>query len=604
MFPIYPYINLTDLNLDYILKSIKEMNVKLDNFINVNTIKYADPIQWNITTQYQANTVVVDPNNGNAYISVQPVPAGVALTDTDYWTIIFTLDLISANNNITSRNDGTNANATFTSAVGDWLIWDNVLYRVTAPIAIGNAYIPGTNVTPFSVENFVKLVYDNMHILDSFPGATSCEKLFNALDTITNGVILAGDIVIDDVYTPQNKDYRNIAIHGATITLNVDNWYDATTAASKSVPKFNDCNIIGNGYTFYTSDTCIVGPEFDGCTINNMTLFNSTAIGNYVQSLRLHGSTLNDVETFINAEYVFDMKIIDSRIESAYGKLITLYGNDGSIRQGSVHNTCIEGRTGVVFEINSAFDFVIDRCYFESNANGLIKQTNNSGACYITVKDNWFVGTLDVTYAIEIASGAWQDLIIQNNVCNYAAGKLLTNVWYVPKTLLTPHNINYDHNWSDDSDGFNKPTRFSLLTWDTVNDNVEWNTNDSTWDIKIYIPTYDGFAALRPFYVYINASYDTLSQYTGYAVLRVCPRTYYNTNTGNIENICDVEIVDSCNKNTATKTSTVTATANVSTTDIWTTPNLTVKIGGFNNLRNAKVKIVDTFGIVDYLTRE
>ena len=48
----YPYINLTDLNLDFIYKSLKELRYQLENFININTIKYADPIQWNITTQY------------------------------------------------------------------------------------------------------------------------------------------------------------------------------------------------------------------------------------------------------------------------------------------------------------------------------------------------------------------------------------------------------------------------------------------------------------------------------------------------------------------------------------------------------------------------
>lgn len=91
MFPIYPYINVNDLNLDYLLRKVKELNETVVNFINFNTIKYADPLEWNITTQYQGNTVVMDNVNHIAYLSTQPVPAGVLLTDTDYWTAILDL---------------------------------------------------------------------------------------------------------------------------------------------------------------------------------------------------------------------------------------------------------------------------------------------------------------------------------------------------------------------------------------------------------------------------------------------------------------------------------------------------------------------------------
>lgn len=87
----YPYSNLHDLNLDWIIKKIVEQDETIKNFINLSTIKYADPIQWNITTQYEANTIVIDPDSGIAYISTQPVPTGVAITNDDYWSVIFDL---------------------------------------------------------------------------------------------------------------------------------------------------------------------------------------------------------------------------------------------------------------------------------------------------------------------------------------------------------------------------------------------------------------------------------------------------------------------------------------------------------------------------------
>lgn len=89
-----PYTNLHNLDLDWIVSKIKEQEATIKNFINVSTIKYADPIQWNITKQYEANTVVIDPATGTAYISTKPVPSGIALSNTDYWTVVFDLDAL------------------------------------------------------------------------------------------------------------------------------------------------------------------------------------------------------------------------------------------------------------------------------------------------------------------------------------------------------------------------------------------------------------------------------------------------------------------------------------------------------------------------------
>ena len=90
----YPYTDFHELNLDWIINQFKEMSIQLEKFVSLNTIKYADPIQWDITTQYETNTIVVDPITGSAYISVQPVPTGVSLSNTDYWSKIFDLSVI------------------------------------------------------------------------------------------------------------------------------------------------------------------------------------------------------------------------------------------------------------------------------------------------------------------------------------------------------------------------------------------------------------------------------------------------------------------------------------------------------------------------------
>lgn len=141
-----PYTNFHDLNLDWIIEVLNEFNTKLTNFVSLATIKYADPIQWDITSQYEANTVVVD-SHGNAYLSVQPVPSGVSLDRTEFWTKIGNFDELWADvkKAITPNDEGHSPTATAARAVND-LVWVNgALVRVTKAMTAGDAYVPGSN---------------------------------------------------------------------------------------------------------------------------------------------------------------------------------------------------------------------------------------------------------------------------------------------------------------------------------------------------------------------------------------------------------------------------------------------------------------------------
>ena len=141
-----PYTNFHDLNLDWIIEVLNEFNTKLTDFVSLATIKYADPIQWNITSQYEANTVVVD-SNGNAYLSVRPVPSGVSLDRTEFWTKIGNFDELWANvkRAITPNDEGHSPTATADRAVND-LVWVNgSLVRITKALTAGDAYVPGSN---------------------------------------------------------------------------------------------------------------------------------------------------------------------------------------------------------------------------------------------------------------------------------------------------------------------------------------------------------------------------------------------------------------------------------------------------------------------------
>ena len=141
-----PYTNFHDLNLDWIIEVMNEFNTKLTNFVSLATIKYANPIQWDITSQYEANTVVVD-SKGNAYLSVKPVPSGVSLDRTEFWTKIGNFDELWADvkKAITPNDEGHSPTATAARAIND-LVWVNgALVRVTKTMSAGDAYVPDSN---------------------------------------------------------------------------------------------------------------------------------------------------------------------------------------------------------------------------------------------------------------------------------------------------------------------------------------------------------------------------------------------------------------------------------------------------------------------------
>lgn len=91
-FPKFPYTNFFERNEDWILRTIRELVNEMNNFTKFNTIKYADPINWSIATQYEANTIVMNANK--AYLSTKPVPLGVNISNTDYWVCILDLDAL------------------------------------------------------------------------------------------------------------------------------------------------------------------------------------------------------------------------------------------------------------------------------------------------------------------------------------------------------------------------------------------------------------------------------------------------------------------------------------------------------------------------------
>ena len=169
MFPKYPYLDLSDRNLDFLTEAIREMEDEIKNFVSINAVKYANPIQWSINRQYEKNTIVIDPLTGTAFISVQPVPNGVSLTRTQYWTPVFNLSQFvtrAASNFANSYERDITTTATMPTGAGDWVVWDSTLYVALNAIHAGDTYVVGGNIKRMTVEDFYDLLMDAIRTLD------------------------------------------------------------------------------------------------------------------------------------------------------------------------------------------------------------------------------------------------------------------------------------------------------------------------------------------------------------------------------------------------------------------------------------------------------
>lgn len=203
IYPIHkaPYTNFHDMNLDWIIEALNEFNRKLANFVSLNTIKYADPIKWDITSQYAQNTLVLDPQDGTAYLSVQPVPQGVQITNTDYWTPVFTLqnfiDPLKAA--ITAAPQQENGQvATEQLPANSVFFVGDILCTNPQPIPQTSLVVIGTNCIKVSVVDLISRLF------------TTPTAWYRASDTSINlgfppseaSIIYGGDV---HVYSPEDQ---------------------------------------------------------------------------------------------------------------------------------------------------------------------------------------------------------------------------------------------------------------------------------------------------------------------------------------------------------------------------------------------------------------
>lgn len=210
VFEHFPYTNFHDLNLDWIVQELEKLTVDVRDFISINAIKYANPIQWNITSQYEKNTVVLD-QDGNAYLSVQPVPAGVSLDRTEYWTNIGNFSALweSVKEAIAIPDEGHNKTAS-SAREPNTLVWVNGdLLEVTKHMNAGDMYVTSAdgNSRPYTMQMLLDALIQEIKDRETETG--NLENKFvtvnEALTTETANRIASDNQIIKKMFNV--KDY-------------------------------------------------------------------------------------------------------------------------------------------------------------------------------------------------------------------------------------------------------------------------------------------------------------------------------------------------------------------------------------------------------------
>lgn len=232
----FPYTNFHDLNLDWIIKTMKELRIDIDNF---KPIKIADPPEWDIHNQYEQGTITFHENT--MYVALQDVPKGTLITNTDYWQPVMEPSALSIANPAQW-----NANSDYEK---DTIVsYNNRLY---ASIRDSVANIPPTNT------NYWRLVYEPEPVRDRVWGKQ---------------IAVYGDSWATEAY---GGPWLNYLAEKSGMSVHV------RAQGSLALP-----TIYSTLWDNYNADIYIIEGGLNDCTLNTHANTFMTAIESFVTSIR------------------------------------------------------------------------------------------------------------------------------------------------------------------------------------------------------------------------------------------------------------------------------------------------------------------------------
>lgn len=327
----YPFTDFHELNLDWCITAVLQLQKAFEDFSAGNKLVYADPLQHDLTKTYAKNTIVIGAN-GDAYISLQPVTQGIPLTDTDYWLKVFDFSDYSekANKNFTDNYFENVDRSPVALNIGDWLVLDDVLYKVITAIAADDLFIIGTNIIHFTVEQFLKdfvtsvtqTLNDYSITIQQYKNDIDASELQYKNDIDASELAYRNQLAQDIADTTASLQAQlDAAISGATVDSEVinarvgwDNRQFSTLGEAIRTQTGDICKLLDVSYLFSITEAYTSGVNF----IHTYTLPVHIANGEHVHikvkapagTIGLISCTVNTTElefgSLTNGEYVWD----------------------------------------------------------------------------------------------------------------------------------------------------------------------------------------------------------------------------------------------------------------------------------------------------------
>lgn len=293
-------------DLGFCIKKIIELSDRYDKFFKYNTIHFADPIEWNITTQYAPFTIVFDTVNGSSYISKQPVPKGITLDNSDFWSFVGPLIVdgeartqIERILHFIANIYESGATATAIRQPNQFLIVQGDLYKTTTTINIGETYSAGINVVKTTIENMVTDIVNTLLPVDSVLNTESYNPIANApvaikFGNVDNSIIAVNNAInaltsivselesIVNGFTADLTNEQNARENAdAVINARIDNLIQLTPGSTTGDAELIDGRTAYNGQVFTSIGDAIRNQVQRAIGFNNsgdLAIFNTKHI--------------------------------------------------------------------------------------------------------------------------------------------------------------------------------------------------------------------------------------------------------------------------------------------------------------------------------------